>query len=84
VSWRVTEDEAAQRLVIEWVESGGPTVKKPTRRGFGSDLIERTVTHDLKATVRRDFVPTGLQCRMEVPLTDGTGSAGPEEKADAG
>jgi two-component system CheB/CheR fusion protein len=84
VSWRVTEDEAAQRLVIEWVESGGPTVKEPTRRGFGSDLIERTVTHDLKATVRRDFVPTGLQCRMEVPLTDGTGSAGPEEKADAG
>jgi len=38
-----------------WAESGGPAVQVPTRRGFGTTLIERTLTHELDAEVRREF-----------------------------
>jgi two-component sensor histidine kinase len=58
---------------IEWIETGGPSVKPPTRRGFGSQLIERIVNYELQATVQRDFHAGGVRCKIEFPLTDKTG-----------
>ncbi|BAV63329.1 response regulator [Sphingobium cloacae] len=40
--WRLTGD----RLVLEWQERGGPAVAPPTRRGFGTALIERSLRAD--------------------------------------
>ena len=53
---------------LAWQEAGGPPVTVPTRRGFGSVLIERSLAHDLGATVRLDFRPEGLLYQAEVPL----------------
>lgn len=53
--------------IIEWTESGGPKVITPTRRGFGSDLIEKTVSHDLRGSVSLDFDPAGLKARFVIP-----------------
>jgi PAS domain S-box-containing protein len=49
------------RLEFRWVESGGPTVRAPTRRGFGSRIIEQVITQ-LKGETRFDWRPEGLVC----------------------
>jgi two-component system CheB/CheR fusion protein len=73
VSWSVTNSRKDPQLSLEWVESGGPAVKTPTRRGFGSHLIERIVNYDLQANVQRDFHAQGVRCKIDFPLTDKTG-----------
>jgi two-component system CheB/CheR fusion protein len=73
VSWSVTNSRKDPQLSIEWVETGGPPVKVPTRRGFGTQLIERIVNYDLHANVQRDFHAQGVRCKIEFPLTDKTG-----------
>ncbi len=59
----------ARQVSILWRERGGPSVQQPTRRGFGSQLLERSLS---PGTVRLDFNPDGLECRVGLPL--GTGS----------
>ena len=73
MKWSVTNAGTEPRLSIEWIETGGPRVKPPTRRGFGSGLIERAVAYELAANVVRDFRPEGIRCRIEFALTDRTG-----------
>ncbi|MEW5688241.1 MAG: HWE histidine kinase domain-containing protein [Pseudomonadota bacterium] len=58
----------AGRLRIVWRERGGPTVIPPTRRGFGSRLLERGLAEELGGTVRLTFAPEGLICEVEAPL----------------
>lgn len=48
------------RLHLTWQESGGPAVIAPSVRGFGSRLIEQSVSGDLQA--RLEFVPSGVRC----------------------
>ena len=73
VTWSVLSAAEGLRLVIEWIESGGPQVEPPVRRGFGSHLIERAVSYELQASVQRDFAESGVRCRIDFPLTDKTG-----------
>ena len=66
VSWTVDRD--ARSLYLQWAETGGPAVRTPTRRGFGSRLIERGLAHELGADVRLIFNPNGVRCSMRIPL----------------
>jgi len=63
-----TLDADADRLRMSWVESGGPTVVAPTRRGFGSRLIERALKSELQGRADMNYAPTGLACLMEARL----------------
>jgi light-regulated signal transduction histidine kinase (bacteriophytochrome) len=54
-------------LQLKWVEKGGPPVKEPTRRGFGSVLIERVVPFDLQGTAAVSFLPAGLEAEFFIP-----------------
>jgi two-component sensor histidine kinase/PAS domain-containing protein len=56
--WKVEDD----RLDLSWRESGGPLVVPPSRRGFGSLLIERALCHDLNGQTRLEFAPEGVHC----------------------
>jgi two-component sensor histidine kinase len=67
LEWRFL-DGKDPKLEISWVESGGPAVDEPTRRGFGSTLIEQSVVRDLAGTVDKRFAAGGLECSMTVPL----------------
>lgn len=73
IGWEVTNSTHPSCLKIHWSESGGPPVSPPTRRGFGSQLIERIVNYELHANVQREFLTAGVQCTIEFPLTDKTG-----------
>jgi two-component sensor histidine kinase len=63
VRWSV-QDEL---LDLSWRESGGPKVSPPTRRGFGSRLIEHA-SRDVSGKIRLDFAPEGLVCSITAAL----------------
>jgi two-component sensor histidine kinase len=69
VRWTIQPGESARTLRIEWTESGGPPVDPPTRRGFGTRLIERGVTGD-SGRVAIDYAAEGLRCTMEFSLAE--------------
>jgi two-component sensor histidine kinase len=62
--WKVQDD----RLDLTWRESGGPTVVPPTRRGFGSRLIENALSRDLDGQTRLEFGPEGVHCWITAVL----------------
>jgi len=68
VSWNVRAAGDGPVLRFQWVESGGPAVEAPSRRGFGSQLIERGLRHELQADVDLDFRREGVRFSMQVPL----------------
>jgi two-component sensor histidine kinase len=68
VAWAVTDGEAGRSLQIEWRESGGPAVRQPQHRGFGSRLVERGITKELKGSARISFDPDGVRCSMGIPV----------------
>ncbi|WP_420563760.1 chemotaxis protein CheB [Thalassobaculum sp.] len=56
------------RIIIHWVESGGPPVSTPTEFGFGMRVIRDLVQYELDATVTVDFRESGLVCHFDLPL----------------
>jgi len=68
VEWDVTHGDDP-RLSLIWRESGGPPVTPPTRRGFGTHLIERALAGECGATIELDYKPMGLECRLKAPLS---------------
>jgi NO-binding membrane sensor protein with MHYT domain/two-component sensor histidine kinase len=64
VDWSVGDGH----LMLDWVESGGPSVTPPTRRGFGSDLIESTVNRSLEGTAVLAYPPEGFSFSLRLPL----------------
>lgn len=65
-----TYDAASRDLALTWTETGGPPVAAPTRRGFGSRLIERSLRGELKGAAAMDWRPEGLVCTMRATLSD--------------
>jgi two-component sensor histidine kinase len=64
VEWRL-EDET---LVLSWQESGGPPVAAPSRKGFGSVVVERMVRQSLEGEVRLDYAPEGFSWHLRCPV----------------
>jgi len=67
VTWRLDGEGEEESVVLEWRESGGPTVQQPTRRGFGRIVVERNVAVSLEADVKLDFDPAGVTARFRIP-----------------
>ena len=65
IHWSLAEENLAQ---IDWSESGGPPVPANRPRGFGTDLIEKIVAHELRNPVQLTFAPEGVQCSLKVPV----------------
>jgi signal transduction histidine kinase/DNA-binding response OmpR family regulator len=58
----------AGTLAINWDESGGPAVPTPQHRGFGMQLIEDGLAHELHAETKLEFRPEGLHATIVAPL----------------
>jgi light-regulated signal transduction histidine kinase (bacteriophytochrome)/CheY-like chemotaxis protein len=78
------EMDAAGSLRLRWAEKGGPAVKAPTRRGFGSTVIERSVIHDLQGEARVDFALAGLRAEFRIPARFVRMPSGAPAEAQAG
>lgn len=68
ISWALRADAPAEGLQVTWVESGGPRVTAPTRKGFGSRLIERCARDQLGGSATADFLPTGVVYTIDCAL----------------
>jgi PAS domain S-box-containing protein len=62
LTWRLGDD----MLEIDWTERGGPPVTAPSRRGFGSALIERSLKADGGSAVPT-YAPEGMSWKLTVP-----------------
>jgi len=63
VEWSL-EQGAPARLMLRWQETGGPTVAPPTRKGFGSRLIENLLAVELNGEVKVTYDPQGVICEV--------------------
>ncbi|MEO8855702.1 MAG: chemotaxis protein CheB [Burkholderiaceae bacterium] len=72
VTWSIHQVDQHPWLRLVWQESGGPAVKPPTRRGFGSRLIGDGVPFELDGEVALTFPPDGVVCTIDVPLSENT------------
>jgi len=68
VAWRVAKDDGQPALEIEWAEHDGPPVIPPTRFGFGTRLIQRSLQGQLGGEAALDYAPDGLRCHIRLPL----------------
>jgi len=68
VAWRIEESDGDARLRLVWQEMGGPEVREPKRRGFGSRLIERGLAQDLGGAATLHFEPGGVRCEVHAIL----------------
>jgi PAS domain S-box-containing protein len=74
IGWRVEITPDDTRLHLRWQESGGPLVASPSRKGFGSRLIERGLAQDIGGEVRVTYEQSGLICQIAMPLKPPVGS----------
>jgi len=68
--WSIDRPPAGPMLRLEWREAGGPPVKPPGRKGFGSRLIEQVLPADFAGTVRIEYATAGLTFELSAPVGD--------------
>jgi PAS domain S-box-containing protein len=71
LGWTIEPAPAGDRLILRWQEKGGPPVAPPTRKGFGSRVIERGLPHELQGTVNLDYRVDGVLCTIDIPAPRG-------------
>jgi len=60
--------DGPKRANLEWIERGGPPVPEQRGRGFGTELIQKIVAHELQHPVELRFDPEGVSCSLVVPV----------------
>ena len=78
VSWRMEDSSHGEMLALEWRERDGPEVVPPSRQGFGTRLVERSIVHELSGDVHFTYCREGLCCRIRFPLEEANASEVPE------
>jgi len=69
VSWSVKGTGDKRRLNFRWREKlAGRNLEKPSRYGFGSELLERVMSYELDAEPVVEFKPDGLSYTVTIPL----------------
>ena len=67
LAWEMASGVGGSELVLLWQEKGGPAVSPPTRRGFGTRLIETAFAAEVGGKASIDFKPGGLEYRLVAP-----------------
>ena len=73
VTWSVIVDAVRRTLTFDWVESGGPVVTQPARRGIGSRLLAFVLPGQIQAKTSVEYAPTSA-CRVHCSLPLPTGN----------
>jgi two-component sensor histidine kinase len=67
IAWSI-EHGAPPFLVLQWSESGGPPATEPTRKGFGTKLIEQEVKQTLGGSAKFSYEAGGLRAIVSIPF----------------
>ncbi len=65
---RIVDEDGRRVLHMTWTEVDGPPVEEPTRRGFGSILIERSLDKVMGSSAKVEYLPAGLTAIVRLPL----------------
>ena len=65
IAWAI--DDKAQRVRLTWTERGGPAVSAPSRRSFGTRMME-TLGQQLNGDVKLAYEPGGFVYWLDVPI----------------
>ena len=76
IAWTVASNGGGSTLKFRWQERGGPPVRGPGQRGFGTSLLESTFR-----TVNFEYAREGLTCEIDVPLGKNEFAAPPDLSA---
>jgi PAS domain S-box-containing protein len=69
VAWQLHTAGEETQLVLDWHETGvSMPAGKPTRRGYGSDLIENALPYQLMAKTNFAHGSDGVRCSISVPI----------------
>lgn len=68
IRWQVEPRHGEDYFRLTWVETNGPAVSAPERRGFGSLLIEHVLADDFHGKVDVEYLPQGLRCELTTRL----------------
>ncbi len=68
IRWKVGDGETDTLFRLCWVESDGPRVSEPSSSGFGSRMIARVLSSEIRGTVTIDYQAQGLTCRVRAPM----------------
>ena len=68
LTWEVSGYDANPEFTLLWQERDGPTVSPPTRRGFGTRLIERSLRSYFRGETVLSYPPEGVEFRIKAPL----------------
>ncbi|SHF88064.1 PAS domain S-box-containing protein [Loktanella atrilutea] len=69
IAWHVSQEDADAGFAFSWRESGGPEVMTPTRRGFGSRMIERALAGYFTGAAELAYNRGGLTFNLTAPLS---------------
>lgn len=70
IRWHLEGQGSQRKVRLEWIESEGPKVVKPSRVGFGRRLVEIALPYELRCSVQMDFRPAGLRCAIVFPAPE--------------
>jgi PAS domain S-box-containing protein len=65
LGWVLTRKDGVDHVELAWQERGGPRVKRPSKKGLGSRIIQRGLPN---ATIAWSFAPDGVSCEIDLTL----------------
>lgn len=66
----VSKADDAAYLSVDWVESGGPVVQQPSKRGFGQTVITRSLQYSPNGGAEIEYPSEGVRCHIRIPEED--------------
>jgi PAS domain S-box-containing protein len=66
VGWHADSDT----ITMSWMERGGPPVRAPDHRGFGTTVIDRMVKRAVDGEVQLNYASSGLEWRLSCPAAN--------------
>ncbi len=73
IGWTIEPAPKGDRLILSWSEENGPPVTPPSKKGFGSRVIERGLAHELGGATNLDYRPDGVVCTIDIPAPQAAG-----------
>jgi two-component sensor histidine kinase len=70
INWSVEHEQSASRLVLHWVERGGPPVAKPKRCGFGTLLLHQILAAQMNGQAVTEYEAAGLRATINMLVSN--------------
>ena len=69
ITWQINGDDGQKKLEFEWIEqASNGQLKKPGRKGFGHELLTRSLPYDLEGATKLQLGPEGVRFNLQAPI----------------